>query len=480
MVYEPVIGLEVHIQLNTQSKIFAPDSAAFGGSPNTHVGVITLAHPGTLPVTNEQTIAYAVKLGLACNCDIARYMYFDRKHYFYPDLPKGYQITQQNTPVCANGFITIKQKDGTTKNILLTRIHLEEDAGKSIHDMHEKYSMIDLNRAGVPLMEMVTEPVIQSAEDAAAFLTEVRKMVRYLGICDGNMEEGSLRCDANVSVREKGSTTLNTRAEIKNMNSIRYVQKAIEGEIERQLNLLQRGETMVQETRSYDAANNTSFPLRGKEHAHDYRYFPDPDIAPVVITEQFIEHIKLQMPSLANELFQKFTYQLGLPDADATVLTDTKEMALYFEQLILHTHHYKSAANWMLGAIKSYLNESKTDIEDFIIEPTTLAALINLVEDGKVGQSTAVKQLLPQMIKQPNESPMLLAEQLNILQQSDASELNQFVEQALKLFPDKVAEYQKGKKNLMGLFMGEVMKLTGGKADPKVITQLLRDALEKK
>ena len=258
------------------------------------------------------------------------------------------------------------------------------------------------------------------------------------------------------------------------------MQKAIEGEIERQINLLQRGEKIVQETRSYEAANNTSFPLRGKEHAHDYRYFPDPDIAPVVITEHFIEHIKLQMPTLANELFLKFTKHLGLPDADATVLTDTKEMALYFEQLILHTHHYKSAANWMLGAVKSYLNESKTDIEDFIIEPTTLAALINLVEDGKVGQSTAVQQLLPQMIKQPNESPMLLAEQLNILQQSDAGELNQFVEQALKLFPDKVAEYQKGKKNLLGLFMGEVMKLSGGKADPKVITQLLRDSLERK
>ena len=294
MKYEPVIGLEVHIQLNTQSKIFASDSAAFGGSPNTHISPITLAHPGTLPLTNEQTIEHAVKLGLACGCDIARYMYFDRKHYFYPDLPKGYQITQQNTPVCANGSVKIKLKDGSSKAIQLTRIHLEEDAGKSIHDMDENFSMIDLNRAGVPLMEMVTEPVIQSAEEAAAFLTEVRKIVRYLNICDGNMEEGSMRCDANVSIRLKGSDALGIRAEIKNMNSIRYVQKAIEGEIQRQVDLVERGEKMIQETRSYDAVTNTSFPLRGKEHAHDYRYFPDPDIAPITnLPVGLIHHLQV-------------------------------------------------------------------------------------------------------------------------------------------------------------------------------------------
>ncbi len=480
MKYEPVIGLEVHIQLNTQSKIFSPDSASFGGSPNTHISPITLAHPGTLPLTNEQTIEHAVKLGLACSCDIARYMYFDRKHYFYPDLPKGYQITQQHTPVCANGSVKIKLKDGSSKAIQLTRIHLEEDAGKSIHDMDDHFSMIDLNRAGVPLMEMVTEPVIQSAEEAAAFLTEVRKIVRYLNICDGNMEEGSMRCDANVSIRLKGSDTLNTRAEIKNMNSIRYVQKAIEGEIQRQVDLMERGETIIQETRSYDAANNVSFPLRGKEHAHDYRYFPDPDIAPVVITEEFIAHTKLHMPALHIELIEKFVNEFGLSEVDAIILTESREMAEYYQQLVLHTHYYKSASNWMLGAVKSYLNETKADIADFIIEPQTLAALIKLVEENKVGQSTAVQQLLPQMILRPNESPLFLAEQLNILQQSDASQLQEFVQQALKLFPDKVADYKKGKKNLMGLFMGEVMKLSNGKADPKVVAQLLKETLETK
>ena len=477
MHYEPVIGLEVHIQLNTKSKIFAGDSAEFGGAPNTHVGVVTLAHPGTLPVTNKQVIEHAVRLGLACNCDISQYMYFDRKHYFYPDLPKGYQVTQQNTPVCRNGFIKIKTKEGAEKKINLTRIHLEEDAGKSIHDMDENYTMIDLNRAGVPLMEMVTDPVIETSEDAAAFLSEVRKLVRYLEICDGNMEEGSLRCDANVSVREKGSKTLGTRCEIKNMNSIRYVHKAIEGEIQRQINLLKNGEKIEQETRSYDAINNLTFPLRDKEQAHDYRYFPDPDIAPVVITEDFIHKIKSAMPALPNELFKKFTTEFGLPAQDAITLIDTKEFAGYYQQLILHTQFYKAVSNWLLGPVKSYLNETKAGIENFSVSPKKLADMIQLVEENKVGNTTAAQQLLPQMILHPHKSALELAEELNILLQSDTNELKQFVEQALNLYPEKVIEYKKGKKNLMGLFMGEVMKLSNGKADPKVVSQLLKKML---
>ena len=363
--YEAVIGLEVHAQLLTNTKAYSADINAYGASPNTHTSPITLGHPGTLPVMNKKSIEFAIKLGIALNCKIADHQYFARKNYFYPDLPKGYQITQDKTPICTEGFIDLKQKEGPAKRIGITRIHMEEDAGKSIHDVDVYDTLVDLNRAGTPLLEIVTEPDMRSSNEAYQYLTDIRKLVRYLEICDGNMEEGSLRCDANISVRLKGANALGTKVEVKNMNSIRNVQKAIEFEIVRQIEVLETGGTLSQETRGFDALNGSTISMRSKEAANDYRYFPEPDLQPLYVDENQIQMVKAEMPPLPDYLYLNYVNDLILSEYDALNLTESKEIAFYFEQLIIHTKNYKAAANWIMGSVKSYLNENGVEIQDF-------------------------------------------------------------------------------------------------------------------
>jgi aspartyl-tRNA(Asn)/glutamyl-tRNA(Gln) amidotransferase subunit B len=364
--YEIVVGLEVHARLQTQSKLFCGDSIAYGAEPNTHISPITLAHPGTLPKMNKKAIEYAVKMGLACHCEIERNNYFARKNYFYPDLPKGYQVSQHTTPICKGGYVTINTND-VERNIQLNRIHLEEDAGKSIHDADDANTCIDYNRAGTPLIEIVTEPDIRSADEAYAYVTEIRKLVRYLEICDGNMEEGSLRCDANISVRKKGDTKLGTKVEVKNLNSIRNVKRAIEFEAKRLIGLLEKGEAIIQQTRSFDANTGTTFAIRDKEDADDYRYFADPDLTPFHLKDDFINEIERSIPVLQQQRIKKYTSDYQLSVYDATQLTEEKQFSDYFESIIQQTSNYKAAANWMLGPVRSWINENNTEINTFPI-----------------------------------------------------------------------------------------------------------------
>lgn len=476
--YEAVIGLEVHAQMLTHSKAYSSDINEYGAHPNTNVSVITLGHPGTLPRMNKKTIEYAIRLGLACGCDIARDQYFSRKNYFYPDLPKGYQITQDKTPICTGGSIHIKTENGIEKEIHLTRIHMEEDAGKSIHDVDIYDTLVDLNRAGVPLLEIVSEPDIRSSQEAYNYLTEVRKLVRYLDICDGNMEEGSLRCDANISVRLKGAEKFGTKVEVKNMNSIRNVQRAIEFEIERQIIAIENGEELTQETRSFDALKGITISMRSKEAANDYRYFPEPDLQPIVVDEPQIAAIKAEMPALPRELFLKYTKELGLSEYDAYNITDNKGIALYYENVIAHTSNYKTAANWLMGDVKSYLNEFGVEIEAFPITPSTLAKLIELIDSGKISHSAASQKLFPELVKTPKSEPLMLAEKLNLIQDSSEDSILGFIQQVIELNPAEVERYRNGEKQLTGFFMGQLMKISKGKADPKAANELMRKTLE--
>ncbi|MEN9998929.1 MAG: hypothetical protein RI922_1919 [Bacteroidota bacterium] len=476
--YEAVIGLEVHAQMLTKSKAYSSDINEYGAHPNTNVSVITLGHPGTLPKMNKKTIEYAIKLGLACGCDIAPEQYFARKNYFYPDLPKGYQITQDKTPICTGGSIHIQLEDGSDKYIGLTRIHMEEDAGKSIHDVDVFDTLVDLNRAGVPLLEIVSEPDLRSSQEAYSYLTEVRKLVRYLDICDGNMEEGSLRCDANISVRLKGAPEFGTKVEVKNMNSIRNVQRAIEFEIKRQIEALENGEELTQETRSYDALKNLTISMRSKEAANDYRYFPEPDLQPLVMDVAQIAAIKAEMPALPRELFLKYTKELGLSEYDAYNLTDNKGIALYYEGIVAHTKNYKLAANWMMGDIKSYLNEFGVEIDEFPLNPEQIASLIALIEEGKISTSVASQKIFPAFVKNPSTSPLALAEEMNLIQDSNEDAILGFINEVIKQHPSEVERYRNGEKQLVGFFMGQLMKVSKGKADPKAANELMRKTLE--
>ena len=476
--YEVVIGLEVHAQMLTKSKAYSSDLNEFGASPNSNVSVITLGHPGTLPRMNKKTIEFAIKLGLACGCDIAENQYFARKNYFYPDLPKGYQITQDKTPICTGGQIWIKMENGQEKSIGITRIHMEEDAGKSIHDVDVYDTLVDLNRAGVPLLEIVSEPDIRSSQEAYAYLTEVRKLVRYLDICDGNMEEGSLRCDANVSVRLIGQEEFGTKVEVKNMNSIRNVQRAIEFEITRQIEVIETGGILTQETRSFDALKGITISMRTKEAANDYRYFPEPDLQPIVVTASQIDLVKVEMPALPRELFQKYTSAYGLSEYDATNLTDNKAIASFYESLLIHTKNYKAAANWVMGDVKSYLNENGVDISAFPIEVARLGELIELIESGKVSYSIASQRIFPEMLLTNELSPLEIAEKLNLVQDSAEGAILAFIQQVINENPLEVARYKNGEKQLTGFFMGQLMKVSGGKADPKSANALLRAKLE--
>ena len=476
--YTAVIGLEVHAQLLSKSKIFNGDATVFGSAPNTNVDPISLGHPGTLPLLNKKVVELAVKMGLACHCEISRLTIFDRKNYFYPDLPKGYQITQDRMPICKGGYLTIKTKDGE-KRIPLNRIHLEEDAGKSIHLEGEPNTLIDLNRAGTPLIEVVTEPDIRSSEEAYAFLTEIRKLVRYLGICDGNMEEGSMRCDANVSVMLKDAEAYGKKVEVKNMNSIRNVQRAIDHEIERQIREIEKGNVIISETRTFDASSGKTSGMRTKEELNDYRYFPDPDLSPVQISEQWLADIRATMPALPQELFARFIQHYGLPEYDAQVLTESKDIALYFDRLCSHTANYKAASNWVMGPVKSYLNEFSLSADEFPVPVQKMADLIALIDSGQVSFTVASQRLFPELLKNQNKSALEVARQLNLLQDSSLDSLQPIIDAVIKEFPLKVEEYQNGKKGIISMFMGEVMKRSKGKADPKVATELLTKKLKK-
>ncbi len=475
--YELVVGLEVHAQLLTKSKIYNSDSTAYGSAPNTNISAITLAHPGTLPKLNEKVIEYAIKMGLACHCEISRVNIFDRKNYFYPDLPKGYQLTQDRTPICLGGYVTVSPLNGEVRDIAMNRIHVEEDAGKSIHVSGDEDTVLDFNRAGVPLIEIVTEPVIRTSAEAFSFLAEIRKMVRYLDICDGNMEQGSLRCDANISVRLKGDSTLGKKVEVKNMNSMRNVQRAIDHEFERQVAALENGEVIFSETRTFDAATGTTAGMRTKEELNDYRYFPDPDLSPLHVSEEWLDAIKRTMPVLPRELFLKYTTEYDLPTLDAEVLTETKELAGYFEKLAGKIKNYKTASNWLMGPVKSYLNEHSTEITSFPLEVDRFAELIGLVTTNKVSHTAAQQTLFKALIDHQDKSAAELAEELNLIQDSDSDSLGEIIDTIINDFPDKVKGYKNGKKGLIGMFMGELMKRSNGKADPKVANELLREKL---
>lgn len=477
--YETVVGLEIHAQLSTNSKAYASDSAGFGDDPNTNISAITLGHPGTLPMVNERVIEFAVKMGLATNCQIRLENQYARKNYFYADLPKGYQITQDTTPICYDGYIDLKLKDGSIKRVCITRIHMEEDAGKSIHDQDIYDSLIDLNRAGVPLIEIVSEPDIRSSEEAGAYITEIRKLLRYLEICDGNMEEGSLRCDANISVRKKGSKEFGNRCEVKNLNSIRNVQRAIEYEVKRQIDEIEAGRKIDQNTLNYDAVSGTTSLLRSKEMANDYRYFPEPDLPPVHLTNQYIHNIEEQMPLLPEQLFDKFTNEYKLSEYDANVILEQKEIALYFLDLCNHNKNYKAAANWLMGPVKSYLNEQAIEITKFPLSAAQISEIIVLVDEGKINNTVANQQVFTAMLNSTNKKAIDIATELNLIISNNDDELMAFIQEVMNKYPDKVAEYKSGKKGLLGLFMGEVMKLAKGKLDPKSANKLLMEALDK-
>jgi aspartyl-tRNA(Asn)/glutamyl-tRNA(Gln) amidotransferase subunit B len=474
--YEAVIGLEIHAQLATQSKLFCGDAASFGAEPNTHISPITMGHPGTLPKTNLKAVEYAIKLGIACGSRIENNNYFARKNYFYPDLPKGYQITQHTTPICVGGAITIKGEAGD-KIVQLNRIHLEEDAGKSIHDVSELESYIDLNRAGTPLVEMVTEPCIHSAQDAFLFVSEVRRLVRWIGVCDGNMEEGSLRCDANISIRLKGETKLGTRVEVKNLNSIRNIKKAIEFEIERLIQITETGGILLQQTRSFDANNDTTFSIRDKEDTNDYRYFPDPDLAPFQLTAQYVKDIEAALPVLPAVLKNTWKSDYTLSDYDVAQLCENKEEADFYTAWTKQTNQYKSAANWILGPIREYLNETNSNYNALLPYIPYLVELLDLVASNQLNFSVASGKVFKAVMQQM-QSPTEYAKINNLLQSNSSDEIEVWVDQVLLMHPEKIIEYKKGKKGLIGLFTGEVKKLSQGKADPRITMQLLEEKLK--
>lgn len=476
--YELVSGLEIHVQLNTNSKIFSADSASFGASPNQNISTVSLALPGALPKLNKEVIAKAIRIGLALNCTINQINHFDRKNYFYADLPKGYQITQDSQPICVNGFIDVELSNGTVKKIGINRIHLEEDAGKSIHDQDENYSLVDLNRAGVPLIEIVTEPDIRSAEEASALLTEIRKLVRHLNVSDGNMEEGSLRCDANISIRRFGDADYGTRCEVKNLNSMRNVRSAMEFEFMRQVDVISNGGKIIQSTLNFDVDKGTTSPMRTKEEANDYRYFADPDLPPIQISDEWLAKIKSEMPTLPNEITKQLISEFGISRADAILFASDTSLLNYFNLALPTVNHKKSLINWLIGPIRALLNEREIAISTYKIKPIQLAKTINLVDDKKLTQQIAIQQLLPALEENQTVAVIDLAQSLNLLISENEDELDSFIDQVLNKHPQQVESYKKGKKGVLGLFVGEVMKLAKGKADAKKLNELIIEKLK--
>ncbi len=476
--YELIIGLEVHIQLATQSKAFCTDSTAFGAAPNSQVSPVSLGHPGTLPVLNRRQLEMAVRLGLALDARINRYCHFDRKHYFYADLPKGYQITQDNQPVCSGGALEISV-NGSTRRVRIHHIHMEEDAGKSIHDQASDHSLIDFNRAGVPLLEVVTEPDLRSAQEVDAFMTAIRHLARYLDISDGNMEEGSMRCDCNVSVRKLGDQKLGERCEIKNLNSMRYARKAIEYEARRQIDILEAGGSIEQQTLQFDPASGRSSPLRNKEEAHDYRYFPEPDLSPVVMSEETIAAIRTSLPKLAREYQTQWMEAFQLSAYDAGLLSEERSTAQYFEALAEQCSHYKAAANLLINKLIPMARERGCRLDQLPFSQATLIEFIALIESGKLSHSTAYQTLLPALAAKPKSSPTTLAASMQLLQSDDAELLEGLAEEVLKRWPDKVKAYRNGKKGLLGFFMGELMRDSRGRANPAAAKDVLIGKLKR-
>jgi len=475
--YETVIGLEVHVQLSTESKAFCGDSTRFGAAPNTQVSPISLGHPGTLPFVNKQQIAYAVRLGAALGCEINPRSAFDRKNYFYADLPKGYQITQDRSPICLGGSLKVRIGEAY-KNFRIHHIHMEEDAGKSIHDTDGPYSLIDLNRAGVPLLEIVTEPDMRSAEEVDAFMSGMRQLVRWLDVSDGNMEQGSMRCDVNVSVRLKGEEKYGTRCEIKNVNSMRYAKRAIAYEVKRQIRILEKGGQVVQQTLNFDPETGITTPLRDKEDAHDYRYFPEPDLPPVKLSPEYIQSVKDEMIRLPWELYEDFTQKLGMSAYDANLLTEDVEVAKYFLGLQHLSQHTKAAANLIINKIIPYCKDQQLGIFDFPVSPKKLVAFIDMIQSGKVSNAMAYQRIFPELVQHPEKEPPDVARAMNLIQTSDSSFLEELIDEIIGENPDKVKVYLNGKKGLLGYFMGELMKKSKGKADPKLANKMLREKLE--
>ncbi len=479
--YEAVIGLEVHSQMLTQTKAFCGCSTKFGNPPNSNVCPVCLGMPGVLPVLNKQLVEFAIKMGLATHCRITPYSIFARKNYFYPDLPKGYQISQFEEPICVGGYVEIENKDGVKKKVGLVRIHMEEDAGKSIHDQGSE-TFVDLNRCGVPLLEIVSEPDIRSGEEAYLYLQQIRQTVTYLGICDGNMEEGSLRCDANVSIRLRGEAKLGTKVEIKNLNSFRNVERAIDVEIDRQYLLIESGGHVKQETLLYDADTNEVRSMRSKEEANDYRYFPDPDLVPVVIDDAWIGRVKAAQPELPLERRDRYMRDFSLPKYDAEVLTAEKDIAEYYEQVVTSfkaksREAYKQASNYLMTDVLRVVNEKNIGIRDFSIRPAQLSRMIDLINEGTISTKIA-KEVFEEML-QSGDDPDSIVEKKGLRQVSDESAIGEVVEEVLQSNPDEVQKYIGGKEKLFGFFVGEIMKKTRGKANPKILNELLRQKLEK-
>ncbi len=483
--YEAIIGLETHCQLNTKSKIFCDCSTNFDSPPNTNVCPVCLGYPGVLPVLNEEVLASAVKLGLALNAQIAPYSKFDRKQYFYPDLPKNYQISQFDLPIVEHGSLEIelvdkKTKEVTRKTIGITRLHMEEDAGKLVHAGSDRlagstHSLVDFNRTGVPLLEIVSEPDIRTGQEAAEYAQELRRLVRYLGISDGNMQEGSLRCDVNISVRPVGQKEFGTKVEIKNMNSFSAIQKAIEYEIERQIEAVENGDPIYQETRLWDESNQSTISMRKKEGSSDYRYFPEPDLPPIEVSEERLNGWKEQLPELPAQKRERYEETLGLSAYDARVLTDDREVAEYYETAVNTGADAKLVANWVTQDIAAYLNNNKLSITEIALKPDSLGELVQLIKKGTISGKIA-KEILPELLEKGG-SPKEIVESKGMTQISDPAEIEKVIKALMEANPSEVEKYRGGKKKLKGFFVGQVMKETGGRADPKLTNQLAEKLL---
>jgi len=475
MQFEPVIGLEVHAQLKTKTKIFCGCSTQFGNPPNTNTCPVCTGMPGVLPVLNKKAVTFAIKAALATHCKINQESRFDRKNYFYPDLPKGYQISQYALPIAEHGYLEIENPPADSLKIGITRIHMEEDAGKLIHDPARARSMVDLNRTGVPLIEIVSEPDLRTPQQAGAYLRKLHSILKYIDVCDGNMEQGNFRCDANISLRPLGQEKFGTRAELKNLNSFKHVEKAIAYEIKRQAYVLEEGRPVIQETRLWDPVNNKTLSMRGKEEAHDYRYFPDPDLVPLIVDDQWILSVKNQLPELPDEKYSRFMTDYALSAYDAAVLTASIELADFFETMAGPLNDKKQAANWIMTTLLGMLNSKGIPISDSPVTAIAFSKLLTLIENGKIN-ATAAKNVFDEMVE-TKKDPSLIVKEKKLEQMSDSSELESLVQAVIDENPEEVAAYQKGKTKLFSFFMGKIMKKTRGKADPKILTPLLKSKL---
>lgn len=481
MQYEAVIGLEVHAQMLTDSKMFCGCSTKFGAEPNTQTCQICIGMPGVLPVMNKKALEFTIRTGLAMNCKISSYSRFARKNYFYPDLPKGYQISQYELPICEHGHIEITV-DGEKRRIGITRIHMEEDAGKNIHEGSGNFSFVDLNRAGVPLMEIVSEPDIRTPREASEYMRKLRTILRYLGVCDGNMEQGSLRCDANVSIRPAGSTELGVKVEMKNINSFRFVEKALEYEIKRQMHTLEEGGKIIQETRLWDPSTGTTQSMRTKEEAHDYRYFPEPDLVPIMAEQKWIDEIRASLPELPNIRRERFVSQYNLPEHDADLLTSEKPLADWYEEAaasyslaVSGIGKYKAISNWMTGELTRILNEENKSIEECPLKPSQLAGMLRLIDDRTIS-STIAKSVFVEMYKTGKDADKIVREK-GLIQITDTGAIEKAIEEVIAKHAKEVERFKAGDEKLMGFFVGQVMKMTKGKANPQIVNELLQKKL---